>query len=497
VNRAALLVLLLAPPALAAAATHHVAPGGDDRAAGDEAHPWQTLQHAADTVGAGDVVEVAPGDYRGFDLRASGTENAPIVFHGGAGVRLTQDNPVTPDGVNVEDASWVVIDGFEASGRTRTGFRAAVCSHVTLRNLHGDANGRWGILTGHCDDLLIEDCEMSRSVAEHGIYVSNSGDRPVIRRNHVWGNHANGIHMNGDESQGGDGIITGALVEANVIHGNGAAGGSGINCDGVQDSTFRNNVLFDDHGSGISLYQIDAGGPSTGNLVINNTIVQAEDGRWAVNLQDAATGNTVLNDVLLSLHPFRGAIDASADSLPGLHSDHNVVIDRFSPDDDAVMDLATWRAQTGQDAHSIAAELGQVIVSAIDLHLVAGSPAIDAGTSDRAPPDDVEGTRRPQGRAVDAGAYELGAPGGSGGSGGGSGSGGAGGTPAAGGSGGRSCQDDGSCPPTGPGYIDEITGDPGCGCDAGTPGALSLLALLALSAPGARSRRARRPSRRA
>jgi len=63
---------------------------------------------------------------------------------------------------------------------------------------------------------------MSRSQAEHGIYVGNSGDRPVIRRNVVWGNNANGIHMNGDLSQGGDGIISGAIVEGNIIHDNGS-----------------------------------------------------------------------------------------------------------------------------------------------------------------------------------------------------------------------------------------------------------------------------------
>jgi hypothetical protein len=77
---------------------------------------------------------------------------------------------------------------------------------------------------------------MSRSVAEHGIYVGNSGDRPVIRSNHVWGNSGSGIHMNGDLSQGGDGVISGAVVEGNVIHGNGRTGGSGINGDGLQSS---------------------------------------------------------------------------------------------------------------------------------------------------------------------------------------------------------------------------------------------------------------------
>ena len=61
-----------------------------------------------------------------------------------------------------------------------------------------DQNGDWGILTGFSDDILIEDNVASRSQAEHGIYVGNSGDRPVIRNNIVWGNNGNGIHMNGD-----------------------------------------------------------------------------------------------------------------------------------------------------------------------------------------------------------------------------------------------------------------------------------------------------------
>ena len=105
-----------------------------------------------------------------------------------------------------------------------------------------DQNGVWGILTGFCDDLLIENNVASRSVEQHGIYVGNSGDRPGHPRQHVWGNNANGIHMNGDVSQGGDGIISDALVEDNVIYDNGVGGGSGINCDGVQDSLIRNNL---------------------------------------------------------------------------------------------------------------------------------------------------------------------------------------------------------------------------------------------------------------
>ena len=124
---------------------------------------------------------------------------------------------------------------------------------------------------------------------------------------------------------GGDGIISGALVENNVIYDNGRGGGSAINGDGVQNSTFRNNLIYNAHASGISLYRIDGGGGSTGNLVVNNTILVAADGRWALNIHDGSTGNTVRNNILYNYHSFRGSISVSADSLPGLVSDYNVV----------------------------------------------------------------------------------------------------------------------------------------------------------------------------
>ena len=136
--------------------------------------------------------------------------------------------------------------------------------------------------------------------------------------------------MNGDVSLGGDGIISNALVEGNIIYGNGVGGGSGINCDGVQNSTIRNNLIYDTHASGISLYRIDGGGGSTGNVVVNNTVIVAADGRWALNIQSGSTGNTVRNNILYNNHSFRGAIDISADSLSGFTSDYNVLMNRMT-----------------------------------------------------------------------------------------------------------------------------------------------------------------------
>lgn len=411
------LVLLLGIPAalsgMAVATTFYVAPPpeGDDANPGSSMAPWATLQMAADSVEAGDTILVRAGQYSGGHFTTSGTEGQSIVIKAYEGelVEITSDNPVTPDGINLEGASWIVIEGFRIDGRGRAGIRAVLCDHVALRGNVLRDNERWGIFTGFCDDLLIEGNETASSSVEHGVYVSNSGDRPTIRANLIWGNNANGIHMNGDISQGGDGVISGALVEENIIFDNGGAGGSGINLDGVQDSIVRNNLVFDTHASGISLYRTDGGGPSTGNQVYNNTVVVASDGRWALNVRDQATGNTIRNNIFYSHHGYRGGMSVAADSISGLLSESNAVEDRFTTDDgDSVMTLVEWRTLTGQDAESLVAAPAQLFVDPAggDFHLRQGSPAVDRGVFLNELAVDLEGTPRPLGAGFDIGAFE-------------------------------------------------------------------------------------------
>ncbi|HXJ36287.1 MAG TPA: right-handed parallel beta-helix repeat-containing protein, partial [Candidatus Eisenbacteria bacterium] len=392
---AAILVGTLGP---AGAADYWVKNGGSDGADGlSMATAWATLGHAAGVVNAGDTVHVLDGSYQGFYLDRSGSPGSPITFHAeGPNVQITADNGTTPDGINVEGAAYVVLDGFVANGRTRAGIRVAVSQFVTVRNCRTGNNGRWGIFSGFADDLTIEDNETYGSVLEHGIYVSNTCTRPIVRRNHVHDNHGNGIHMNGDLSQGGAGIITNALVERNVIHGNGVGGGSGINMDGAQNGVIRNNLLYDNHASGISLYQIDGATGSTGNLVVNNTIVNASDGRWCVNINGGSTGNRVVNNILYNLHSFRGAITIGPDSRAGFTSDDNAVIDRMSLDDgDTVVSLATWQGQ-GYDLHSfVATPTDLFVVPGSDFHLKQDSPALDAGSVADAPSVDLDGNPRP------------------------------------------------------------------------------------------------------
>jgi parallel beta-helix repeat protein len=397
--------------------TYYVALTGSDGASGAAQAPWRTLQHAADVVAAGDTVIVRPGQYAGFDLWTDGTAANRITFHAEPGVTINARNARTPDGINLEGADYITIEGFTVTGVPRAGIRSVLNHHVTIRGNTADLNGRWGIFTGFSDDLLIENNVTSRSAQEHGIYVSNSGDRPVIRMNTIWGNNANGIHMNGDASQGGDGIISGALVEQNTIYENGRAGGSGINADGVQSSTFQNNLLYNNHASGVSLYRIDGAAGSKNNLLVNNTVVQASDARWALNIQNGSTGNTVYNNILYNSHSWRGSIDISQDSLSGFTSDYNVVMERFTTTGgNSILTLAQWRTATGQDLHSRVSTPASLFVNtaANDYHLSATSPALDVGTGLQAPSSDFEQDSRPSGSGFDIGADERQVTGGSG-----------------------------------------------------------------------------------
>jgi len=122
------LIEALEPRALLAA-TYYVATTGNNASAGSSGAPWRTLQYAADHVAAGDTVIVQPGNYVGFNLETSGTPSARITFKAQKGAVINAVNGVTKDGINLENASYVTIDGFTLSGTndpatSRAGIRA-------------------------------------------------------------------------------------------------------------------------------------------------------------------------------------------------------------------------------------------------------------------------------------------------------------------------------------------------------------------------------------
>ena len=197
--------LLLA--STASASTWHVASNGSDSAAGSTA-PFATIQHAADRVAAGDTVIVHAGTYTAFTVETSGTQAAPIAFVGG---RRGEHRRRRDQRTATRSGRRRVRRRSRASpSPTRRAPASARSTATTSRSptTRSTRTASGASSPAFCETSSIENNETSRSGEQHGIYASNSADRPMIRGNKIWGNAMCGIHMNGDISQGGDGVIT-------------------------------------------------------------------------------------------------------------------------------------------------------------------------------------------------------------------------------------------------------------------------------------------------
>jgi parallel beta-helix repeat protein len=420
----------------ASAATYYVATSGNDAFNGSSLAPWSTLQHAVETIAPGDTILVRSGSYAGCRIRSSGTTSAlkTLTHDAGATVVVNAPGPQNShsslieieNGSGTEVTDWIV-DGLEVANSPHHGIDIRITNRITIRNCyaHHSAQGSSGdgIFLAFSSHPLLENNEVAFNT-EHGIYDSNSADFPTIRGNRSHNNSGGGIQLNADYSSKcpcgstvRDGIISFALIENNIIYENGAPnGGSAINADGVDDSVIRNNLLYGNHAFGISLFSTDGSHGSSRNKVYNNTIVQAIDGRWCLNIPKSKgkggspVGNVVKNNVLYTERTDKGAIDVYSTAAGVLTSDYNAVVDRFSTNGgtSVTSTLAQWRA-FGYDAHSFVSTASALFVNAAgnDYRLATGSPAIDTGAN-LSPDivDDIDGTSRPQGLAYDIGCYE-------------------------------------------------------------------------------------------
>jgi len=403
----------------------YVDPGGSDTGPGSSGQPWETLQHAVDNVGPGDRIYVRPGTYAGMRIETSGAPGASIrLLATAAGEAvINRPGPNNRHDSNVEVETWDgdgtvaywIIEGLEVKNAPNWGIDVRGNStnhsrHITIRDNNVHHNGvnsvKTGIFFAFTDHANVVG-NHSHHNGEHGVYLSNSGDDFKVKDNRLRLNERCGLHMNGDLSQGGDGLISDGLVANNWIEGNGVEGCAGVNMDGVTDTMVSNNVIVENHASGITLFKQDGAQCSRRNEVVNNTVVQAADGRWAIVIGGAGCiDNTIHNNILLTRHSFRGSIEMPTANVPGLDSDYNVVADRFTVNDgSSVIGLTGWQTATGQDAHSVVAAIDDVFMAGRYRH-VPGSAAEDAGTPGPSTTG-RDGVDRPEGAGWDVGAYET------------------------------------------------------------------------------------------
>jgi hypothetical protein len=355
-------VALMAVGGSAFAATNiYVSPTGSDSNPGTQTAPVKTITRADALASAGSTIHVAAGTYNvsapskdnaGIVTRKSGTASARIRFV--SDVKWGAKIVVSGTGITWDSrGSYVDIDGFQITGSGRHGLLAAG-SNLTFKNnfihdltVSGGCNGSGGAAIdtyGPVGNVVID-----RNV------VRNIGYRFIGSCNTI-----QGIYIANANNVVTNNIVSGVAM-AGIQQWHGATASTIVN-----NTTFHNKI-------GILLGQGDAGTTtgSANNYVANN-VVYDNVAYGIIEMGKMGGNNRYANNLVArsgTSWKVKGSVTGSISSDP-LFKNY----------------LANGSG---------------------DYHLYSSSPAIDRGTSTKAPTIDFAGVARPRGAALDVGAYEY------------------------------------------------------------------------------------------
>ena len=345
---------------------------GNDANPGDSAHPFQTVQHAADVVNPGDMVIVRNGVYTGgsnavMSVGRGGTAANWVVFRaenkwgavlhgqGSLGVQGVSDAGVA---VN---ASYVRIEGFDIRWVFHDAFSVNV-DNVQVAGNHIHDIGRYctddsfGIAAyaGHSGNIVFEQ-NLVHDVGRLG--PGEAGCNPSTA---YWQNHDHGVY----HSQGANFII-------------------------------RNNVFYNMlRGWPVHLY----GGSVDQLYIVNNTFAFPNPNRNGyIAVLEPVSNSVIANNI------FYQPTTAGISNSSGTPS--NVTVENNMTANGVVWTGSTSGVTFANNFDNTDPRLANP--SLFDFHLLLGSPAIDAGLSFTYVPNDFDGVSRPQGAGWDIGAFEF------------------------------------------------------------------------------------------
>jgi hypothetical protein len=248
------------------ATSFYVSPSGSNSNPGTITSPWLTIQHAANSVQAGDVVYVRAGTYNeSVNIAVSGSATAgPVIFQNYPGeIAIVDGTGLTPAGsntqglFNVEDESYVTIQGFEIQ-------------NFTTSNANATPAGIWVSGSGSNIRILNNNVHNITTTSEQngnafGISVYGSEAPAAISYITISGNTVYDCKTGNSETVNVDGNVTNFTITSNTIHDNDNIGIDAIGFEGVSpDPAYdyaRNGVIGEN-----TVYNISAiRNPGEGN----------------------------------------------------------------------------------------------------------------------------------------------------------------------------------------------------------------------------------------
>lgn len=417
-------------------------PNASDSNPGTEDLPWESIDHAAGTLEAGEIVYIKEGIYLGdVDVENSGTRGNEIVFSAYPG---DERKAVIYDGMfSIRGESHIKVLGLKVEKSDHRGFYVEgpedpdgpPSENITFANNHtydtySSAFSVWGRPYEkdpgnfvNVRDLVIENNLIEK--ANNGGHNENITLAMGVVNAHV---RYNEITTGGDPSNGGEGIdfkdgVRDSYIYGNLIHG---LNRRGIYVDGGRtEGGFANNIhiygniVYNDPSSAI-MVSSEGVGDVDGVYIYNNVVVGA--GQNGIGVYDHPRGrgiSTVKNIAIFNNTVVDGGRDGSGWG--------NIGTNHPEAENMLIRNNVTW----GGNGFDIKGE-GDTIVednlcresfcevrsnpqfinptfdlATADYRLQADSPAIDAGSSVDAPAFDFDGRARPQGSGIDLGAYEY------------------------------------------------------------------------------------------
>ncbi len=236
----------------------YVSTTGSDSNPGTVTSPWRTIQHASNSVQAGDTVYVRGGVYNeSVNISASGSAIAgPITFQTFPGesaivdgTGLVPSTSSTQGLINITNRSYISIQGFEIRN-----YQTASPSAIPAGIWVSGSGSNIQILNNLIHNIVTtsETTGNAFGIAVYGTAAPASLDSVTISGNQVYG-----LKTGNSESVNVDGNVTNFAITNNIIHDNDNIGIDVIGFEGVSPNPAydyaRNGTV-----AGNTIYNISA-----------------------------------------------------------------------------------------------------------------------------------------------------------------------------------------------------------------------------------------------